>query len=326
MPRHLGQALALEGHLLRGLQHRGVGEDVAGDDLPVAGRAHLELGLDPADARAVEILPLPARGPHRAIGQAVGQGHVGDEILHLVPEGGGAAGEWPPALLHADLAAGEPLRLQVLVGHRHVVAHAEDAVQLVDRRHPEALIGGGAHVGGGRGVHERGDARAHADPVDVRVGLAGGDAGGRRGVAPEAVVGAPVVAADARDQLEHGDGPVDVLHEEPVDLLLAARHPRAGEVARHVDPLVGLPVDPPEVGAREQPVVPERAGSTTARRPPTCSAPAGRARGSPSSGRRPGWRRCCGRPGSRRRRCRSTRCRRRCARAPRSRTSPSRCC
>ncbi len=82
---------------------------------------------------------------------------------------------------------------------------------------------------------------------------------GRGRVAPEAVVGAPVVRADPADQLDLRDGRIDVLDEEADDLLLAPRHPGAREGARHVDALVGLAVDPPEVGAREQAVRAERA-------------------------------------------------------------------
>src|SRR5207249_6782402 len=124
-----------------------------------------------------------------------------------------------PALLHAQLAPGEALGTQVLVRDGDVVAHAEDAVELVERRDAEALVRGGAHVRGRRRVEERGDPRAREDAVDVGERLARGYAAPRRRgrVTPGAVVAIPVVAADPPDELQGGMRRVHVLEEDAAE-------------------------------------------------------------------------------------------------------------
>ena len=58
---HLREPLALEGRLLRGVDDPRVGEEIAREEAPVAAEPQLQLGLDAADAREVEVLALAAR-------------------------------------------------------------------------------------------------------------------------------------------------------------------------------------------------------------------------------------------------------------------------
>src|SRR5439155_875256 len=64
--RDLREALALQARLLRGLDDARVGEEIAGDEAPLLAEPELELGLDAADAREVEVLALAAGGAGRA--------------------------------------------------------------------------------------------------------------------------------------------------------------------------------------------------------------------------------------------------------------------
>src|SRR3989475_4933523 len=209
-------------------------------------------------AREIEVLALAAGRARRAVGQRGRQGDVRHEVAHLVPERRDARLEGPPALLHAQLAPGEALGTQVLVRDGDIVAHAEDAVELVEGRDAEALVRRGAHVRGRRRVEERGDPRAREDAVEIRELLARGDAASRRRrrVTPGAVVAPPVVAADAPDQLPRGTGRVHVLEEDAADKLLAPGDARAKKRAARgvVDLLLRLAVDPADVAAGRQQV------------------------------------------------------------------------
>ena len=225
---NLRQPLALETRLLRGIHHARVREEVAHQESPVRRRAQLELGLEAADAREVEVLTLPAGRPHGAVGEARGERHVRNQVVHLVPVAGDPAQQRSPPLLHAELASRELLGAKRLVGDGHVVAHAEHAVLLVERRHAEALISGRAQVGGGRRVVEQRHAPARDDALDVVEGLLGGNAGRGRGVVPGGVVAVPVVAADAADDLQGRNRREHILDEDAGDELLAPGVPRAG--------------------------------------------------------------------------------------------------
>jgi hypothetical protein len=146
------------------------------------------------------------------------------------------------------------LGAELLVGHRDVVAHPEDAKELVQRRRPEALVDRCAEVGRRRGPPEGGQTGAHRELVDVGELLARGNAGRGRGVAAGGVVREPVVGAQPADELPLGDGREDVLQEGAGDELLAAGDAAAQEAGGRKDILVGLALDPAEVGARQQQV------------------------------------------------------------------------
>src|SRR5438309_4303569 len=257
----LGEPIALEEGLLRRLDDARVAEEVTRDEPPLARQAELELALEPADAREIEVLALAAGRARRAVGQGGRQGDVRHEVAHLVPERRDTRLEGSPALLHARLAAGEALGTQVLVRDGDIGTHAEDAVELVEGRDAEALVRRGAHVRGRRRVEERGDPRAREEAVDVGERLARRYAASRRRrrVTPGAVVAPPVVAADAPDQLPRGMGRVHVLDEDAADELLAPRDARAREGAAHVDLLLRLAVDPADVAAARHQVRAEAA-------------------------------------------------------------------
>src|SRR2546428_5241942 len=254
----LGEPLALEGRLRRRLDDARVAEEVARDEPPLARQTELELALEPADAREIEVLALAAGRARRAVGQRGGQCDVRHEVAHLGPERRDARLQGPPALLHAQLAPRDALGTQVLVRDGDIVAHAEDAVELVEGRDAEALARRGAHVRGRRRVAERSDPRAREDAVEIRELLARGYAASRRRrrVTPGAVVGPPVVAADPADQLPRGMGRGHVLEEDAADKLLAPGDARAKKRAARgvVDLLLRLAVDPADVAAGRQQV------------------------------------------------------------------------
>src|SRR5262249_7601900 len=152
-------------------------------------------------------------------------------------------------LLHAELSAGQLLRAQRCVGDRHVAAHAEHAILLVERRHAEALVGRRAQIGGGRRVIERGDPSARNEALDVVEGLVRGYAGRRRGVVAWGMVAVPVVAAGAPDDLRGGDGCIPALQETTADELLAASVAGAHEGTGVVHALVGLALHPARIAA-----------------------------------------------------------------------------
>ena len=250
--RHLLQELADQIRIRGVLRDPRPIQHVSAAGAPVAAEPILDVGLEPADAGAAEILAL------RPVGHA-DQRDVRDRVLHPIVEPGGSnrqvldRGEVQP-----QLAAHQTLGAELIVGQRHQRANAELAVQLVQCRGAETgadAAPGGDPVGD---VIQRRQARAEHRVIPV-----GEIAAVRRGrkarrharLVVMRLEVAPVIDAAAHRDRQCLHRPELALHERAAADLRAAglaQRDHRGARRRIEHALLALAFDPPEVGARRQ--------------------------------------------------------------------------
>jgi hypothetical protein len=138
MLRHLRQVVADERRVGVELTHFCLVEQVRTAQPPLLPQAVLGVGLQAPDPGTAEVLALLEGGDPRRRGYT-GERRVGHGVTNAIVEPGRADRECRHRChAQAQFAAPEALRPQVLIGERPRLADLELAIELVERRCPEA--------------------------------------------------------------------------------------------------------------------------------------------------------------------------------------------